>query len=180
MNLKPGAIIQRQYKVLSEIGTGQTGTVYKVQKSGGVESMAMKHFNIDTASKRDAFLNQINELRKLTHPNLLGFKDVLSEKNSVFVITSLVSLGNLGDFVHKKESRLLTESEAINFFKQILIGVSFLSRNGVNERKINPENILVGAGKILISDFGVAPSNSMVYLPLFFSDSFFETAHTLK
>lgn len=51
----------------------------------------------------------------------------------------------------------LSSDRAINFMKQIMVGISKLQREGIIHRDIKPANILIKKGPAaLISDFGLS------------------------
>ena len=51
----------------------------------------------------------------------------------------------------------MSEDEARKIFKQIILGLEELHRNGISHRDLKMENILIGKGlKVKIIDFGFA------------------------
>lgn len=56
----------------------------------------------------------------------------------------------------KKKGGMLTESEAVQYFRQIVEGFKNLYDHNIIHRDIKPANIMIKEGRALISDFGFA------------------------
>lgn len=63
--------------------------------------------------------------------------------------------GDLKD-VLKKNGGILSESEAVVYFRQIVEGFKVLYNNNIIHRDIKPANILLHEGVAKITDFGFA------------------------
>ena len=50
------------------------------------------------------------------------------------------------------------EHEAVDFLRQILSGIKYLSTNNIIHRDLKPANILLKGSQCKISDFGFAKS----------------------
>jgi serine/threonine protein kinase len=153
MSLKPGSILVGRYKVLQEVGAGSAGTVYKVHEKGSIQSLALKQYRA-TAEEGERLETRLKELQNKTHPNLLRAKEIFKSVDTIYSVSSFAQLGNLYEFVSGKEDRMLGEPEALKLFKQMLVGLSFMLRNDIKERRLVPENILISTGILYISDYG--------------------------
>lgn len=60
--------------------------------------------------------------------------------------------GNLVDYM--KSRKILSETETINIFKQLLNAFKELDRNNVIHRDLKPDNIMLSNGVIKLGDFG--------------------------
>ncbi|MGD9794383.1 MAG: serine/threonine-protein kinase [Acidimicrobiia bacterium] len=96
---------------------------------------------------------------RLSHPNLVGVYDTISEPGLEAIVMELVdgpSLRQRLDGEHRLEP-----SEVIAIAQQILSGLTLAHRNGVIHRDIKPANILMANdGRILLGDFGIAKAVS--------------------
>lgn len=85
--------------------------------------MAIK--KIDLLSLKDdkylenAIFSEIYLLKRFDHPNIVRFKDVLSSKNSLYIITEYCKGGDLRDMIKKKR---FTEEETFEVIRQIANG----------------------------------------------------------
>ncbi|KAG9355301.1 hypothetical protein JZ751_000139 [Albula glossodonta] len=89
----------------------------------------------------------------------MALKDVFESRAEVVLIVELISGGELFDFIAAKES--LSETEAIDFIKQILQGLSYMHRKNIAHFDLKPENIMLSdkdipLPNIKIIDFGLA------------------------
>jgi serine/threonine protein kinase len=119
---------------------------------------------------------EIDIMKKLSHPNLVAFKEVISPKSDMlYMVLEYCKLGEIltfdeadGTFRRKGTTKGMTivgghfdESTSALFFLDMLNGLAYLHDNHIAHRDIKPENTLISqtAGGIPIaklSDFGVA------------------------
>ena len=103
----------------------------------------------------DALLQQINLLRKITHPYILKYIDAKKSPNSLFLFIEYCNKGTLEDFV-LEHPQGLCEEMIRRFIAQMVIALKFLKARNIIHRDIKPKNILIHEDGIKISDFGVA------------------------
>ena len=65
--------IANRYNILSEIGSGGMGTVYKAQDTHTKQTVAIKHLKSDLTSAEmiERFRREGEALRDLNHPNMV-------------------------------------------------------------------------------------------------------------
>lgn len=94
-------------------------------------------------------------MKLISHPNIMGLYDVWENKNDLYLILEYIEGGELFDYLIKRGR--LQEFEAINYFKQIIHGISYLHQFNICHRDLKPENLLLDTNKnIKIADFGMA------------------------
>ncbi|WLF81147.1 Serine/threonine-protein kinase hsl1 [Lodderomyces elongisporus] len=94
-------------------------------------------------------------MKLISHPNIMGLYDVWENKNDLYLILEYIEGGELFDYLIKKGR--LHESEAVNYFKQIINGINYLHQFNICHRDLKPENLLLDFNKnIKIADFGMA------------------------
>ena len=88
-------------------------------------------------------IENIENIKKLKHPNLLEYISVWYEesKNKVVIITELLQGGNLGE--HRKYQKNLKIKLVKKWIKQILSALDYLHSNGYIHHDIKSQNILV-------------------------------------
>ena len=64
-------------------------------------------------------------MKRFNHPNIVKFKDVLSSKNSLYIITEFCKNGDLKELMKRKKFK---EDEVFEIMRQILSGFSELIR----------------------------------------------------
>jgi serine/threonine protein kinase len=77
----------------------------------------------------------------MSHPYLVFFKESITTKTHIYIITELVKGKDLFDFV--KDLKYLEEPEVMYIIEQVLIGVLYIHSLGILHRDLKPENIMV-------------------------------------
>lgn len=62
--------------------------------------------------------------------------------------------GDLKEYIKKRDNKMLSEPEAVKFFKHLVEGFKELYKLKIIHRDIKPANILLSGGRAKISDFG--------------------------
>jgi PAS domain S-box-containing protein len=97
---------------------------------------------------------EVELMVKLKHPNIVRFFHSISTENAMYMVTEVVSGGELFDYAAQHER--LSERESRVFMRQILSAVDYMHRCGICHRDLKLENILLDAcGNIKIIDFGL-------------------------
>lgn len=121
------------------------------------EKVAIKKIDLATFTNdkylENAIFSEIYLLKRFNHPNIVKFKDVLSSKNSLYIITEFCKNGDLKEVLKKRKFK---EDEAFEVIRQILNGFHELVRERIVHRDLKPANILIHEGVYKIGDFGFA------------------------
>jgi len=148
-----------EYRKMEELGVGRFSSVVCAQDKTTEERFAVKvieKLNLDE-KEQEALHTEIAVLRIVRHPNILQLKNVFETRRQMFIITNVVSGGDLHERL-EKEKRFSESKARVTFMK--LIGViAYLHARGVVHRDLKPENILCTAGEdfdIILGDFGLA------------------------
>lgn len=94
-------------------------------------------------------------MKLLNHPNVLRLYDVWETNKNLYMILEYAEKGELFNLLVERGP--LPENEAIRFFRQIIIGISYCHALGIVHRDLKPENLLLdNKYNIKIADFGMA------------------------
>jgi serine/threonine-protein kinase len=178
-----------KYDVCGLLGKGGMGIVYKVRMPVVGKVVALKllrpHPNLVTLlgekEVRRRFVTEAVTMARLRHPNIVSIWDFHdSEDLSFFVMEYFChNLGLIIGETYRVEdpSRILSVDRAVDYTRQILVGLSRLHQAGIIHRDIKPYNILVtDQNTVKITDFGLSklrgedfrgPSNLMVGSPYY-------------
>ena len=97
---------------------------------------------------------EIAIMKSITHPHVVGIKEVFATSTKIFLVIELVEGGELFEYMNEVQ---MGEDQARFFFKQLVEGLLFCHRNNVCHRDLKPENLLLGNNYDLkIADFGFA------------------------
>lgn len=145
------------YQTSRCLGEGVYGKVYEGMERESKEKVAIKKIDLATFTNdkylENAIFSEIYLLKRFNHPNIVRFKDVLSSKNSLYIITEFCKNGDLKELIKRKRFK---EEEAFDIMRQILSGFTELVREKIIHRDLKPANILINEGVYKIGDFGFA------------------------
>lgn len=156
-------ILGGRYRVISLLGRGGMGVVYRVEQIFLGKELAFK--TILKGEKNENILRRFQaEARavfSLHHPNIIAVHDFgLLDDDTPFMAMEIVTGKTLGDRL--KEGPLSVDM-AIPLFIQICFGLAHAHESGIVHRDIKPNNIMIlndmswgTEGSIKILDFGIA------------------------
>lgn len=134
--------IENSYIIISALGKGSFGCVYKAQNKLSNELRAVKVLqkkNLDSANRK-ALLGEVEILKSLNHPNILKVFEVFEDSISINIITELCTGGELFDRI--VENKGFSENKAANYMYQLISAVRACHDKGIVHRDLKPENIL--------------------------------------
>ena len=142
INSKP----EDNYKIVSKLGKGSFGSVYKVKHkiSGEIRAMKIiKNTSVDdkVGVENAKFLKEIQVLKELDHPNIIKIFEYYVDNKNHYIITELLTGGELYETILK--CRKFNEKTAAFIMRQFLSALNYLHSKGIVHRDIKPENILV-------------------------------------
>ena len=136
--------VQKDYNILSKIGKGSFGSVFKVHHKKSGQFRAMKVIKKEIINLQDddrKFLKEIEILIKADHPNIIRIYEYFIDEINYYLIMEYVSGGELLDTITNWKD--FSEKKATYIMKQILSAVSYLHSNKIIHRDLKPENMLV-------------------------------------
>ncbi len=150
--------IPPRYEVLSQIGTGGTGMVYKVRDLETGEVVALKILKPEIASDPDVQENFKRELclaRKITHKNVCRIHEFNRLNGTFYTSMELVEGESLLSRLNRAGA--LPLNEALEIARQVCAGLREAHAQGIIHRDLKPANIMVDRnGTVKIMDFGIA------------------------
>jgi serine/threonine protein kinase len=149
------------YEVLSILGLGGMGKVYKVRNVISDRAEAMKVLLPDLNSHQslaDRFLREIRLLASLNHPNIAALRTALTYENQLVMIMEFVEGETLANRIARAP---ISTAEAVNYSEQILSALSYAHKHSIIHRDIKPANMmLTPQGAVKLMDFGIARSGT--------------------
>jgi len=149
------------YEILSILGVGGMGKVYKVRNVISDRVEAMKILLPDLSSNQglaDRFLREIRLLAALNHPNIAALRTALTHENQLVMVMEFVE----GETLANRLARApLSTAEAVNYGDQVLSALSYAHKQNIIHRDIKPANMmLTPEGVVKLMDFGIARSST--------------------
>jgi eukaryotic-like serine/threonine-protein kinase len=147
-----------RYEILSLLGSGGMGTVYRAKDLELDEIVALKVLRPELA--RDAamlarFRQEVKLARRVTHPNVARTFDIGEHGEHRFLTMELVEGASLADALATGTPMPLPR--IVEIAQAMCAGLTAAHTAGVVHRDLKPENVLLGNdGRVRITDFGVA------------------------
>ena len=155
-------LLSKKYKIISTIGSGAFGKVYKVQNIIINQVRAMKVVKKDSINFQDdkkQFLKEIEMLMNLDHPNIIKIFEYYVDDLNYYVIMEFAEGGELYEQINKLKN--FKEKHAAMIMQQLLSAVCYMHSKGIVHRDIKPENIMLESKSsedlsIKLIDFGTS------------------------
>lgn len=156
MPLSPGTKLG-PYEILSPIGTGGMGEVYRARDTRLGRDVALKvlteSFSHDPERLR-RFEQEARAVAALNHPNILALYDIGSRDGQPYLVSELLEGQSLRELLNAGP---LSSRKASDYAVQIASGLGAAHEKGIIHRDLKPENLFITKdGRIKILDFGLA------------------------
>nr|AFR11230.1 calcium dependent protein kinase 1 [Chenopodium album] len=159
---KPFEDIRSHYKLGKELGRGQFGITYLCTENSTGQTYACKSIlkrKLVTKADKEDIKREIQILQHLSgQPNIVEFKGVYEDRQSVHVVMELCAGGELFDRIIAQGH--YSERAAAAVCRQIVKVVQICNFMGVLHRDLKPENFLLSSkdeGAMLkATDFGLS------------------------
>jgi len=156
-----------RYQIVSQLGRGAMGTVYRALDPAIERTVAIKTLNPDLpdenmAEVKERFLREAKSAGRLNHPNVVTVYDVGEAGGVAYIAMEYLEGQSLRQVLDS--GSLLPFHTISNIAAQIADALDYAQRFGIVHRDIKPANIMLSpAGLAKLTDFGVAymPSSSM-------------------
>jgi putative nucleotidyltransferase with HDIG domain len=158
LNPGPGWVLASRYEILSPLGTGGMGTVYKARDRVLDEIVALKVLRPEIAFDPDMtrrFQLEIKLARRVTHKNVCRIHEYGEDAGLRYLSMEFIAGTNLRQ-VLLAQGGLLPEG-AIEVALEIAAGLTAIHEVGVIHRDLKTPNIMLDSrGVIRLMDFGIA------------------------
>lgn len=140
------------------IGKGSFSRVYQGYNVTSKQPVAVKKISKDALKKMSiSRLNkEIELIKKLDHPNIVRFFDVIQYNTDIYIISEFCDGGDFSTLLKTP----LSESMTKFYFRQLVEGLRYLQANNIVHRDLKPKNILLtkidNTDILKIADFGFA------------------------
>ena len=161
-----GRTLAGKYEIVSLLGRGGMGSVYKARQPALKRSVAIKvlgtqHANDKTYVAR--FKREALAACRLDHPNLMRVLDVGEEPDGLlYMVMELIDGKNLARIIAEG---VIPSARVVDIMSQTLAAVAVAHEAGVLHRDLKPENIMVVRARddeghdvdlVKVCDFGIA------------------------
>jgi serine/threonine protein kinase len=154
-------VLQSRYRVVSSLGKGGMGAVYRAWDTRLDVPVALKEMvpqpGLDegTLSQlRYQFEREAKTLARLSHPHLVRVTDYYQEGGNAYLVMEYVE----GESLEKRIERegALPEGQVLTWAEQLADAVAYCHSQGVIHRDIKPHNVVICPdGRAMLVDFGL-------------------------
>jgi Tol biopolymer transport system component len=154
--ISPNTIIG-QYTVVSKIGEGGMGEVYRARDTKLGRDVAIKvlpaAFSAD-AERLRRFEQEAQAAGALNHPNILVIFHIGTHEGAPYIVSELLE----GETLRERMAGVaLPQRKSIDYALQTAHGLAAAHEKGIIHRDLKPENLFVTKdGRVKILDFGLA------------------------
>ncbi len=159
-SFEAGEVFAGRYRIVSELGRGGMGEVFRAHDLVLDEPVAIKllsHSGRRRPNRADLtfLINEVRMARQVTHPNVCRVFDFGEAEGEIFLTMEYVDGENLGSLLGRIGR--LPRGKLLDVAHQLVSGLAAAHARGVLHRDLKPANVLIdGRGQVRITDFGIA------------------------
>ena len=174
------------YKKKQLLGEGAFGKAYLVECESNGDLCVIKQVNIAQMSEREKeeTLKEAQILEVLDHPNIVTFREFYkTKKGHLCIVMDFADGGDLAKLIANQRGRYFSESQIMDWFTQICLGLKHVHDRKILHRDIKCQNVFITKQNIIkLGDFGIARvlrhtvevTRSMVGTPYYLSPEIIE------
>ena len=145
------------YKILSKLGEGGMGVVYKAEDTKLGRLIALKFLPahlINDEKAQSRLRKEAKAASKINHPNVCTIYDIKEYEDTHFIVMEYVD----GETVKNKiKDTQLSISETVEYSEQICKALKAAHDKGITHRDIKSENIMINTDNMVkVMNFGLA------------------------
>ncbi len=149
------------YKIITQIGQGGMGVVYKAKDLKLDRIVAIKFLPAHLAASEEnkkRFMQEAKAAASLSHPNIMGIYEIDEYEDSVFMVIEFVEGQTLKAYISNlKSGSGIPYLKAAEWMSIIANGLKAAHDKNIVHRDIKSENIMIAPGdQLKIMDFGLA------------------------
>jgi len=145
------------YQILSPLGAGGMGEVYKAQDTRLKRTVALKVLPLDRTSdpeRKRRFVQEAQAASALNHPNIITIHDIGREDGIDFVVMEYVAGKTLEQLIPRHGTGL---NDVLKISIQVADALAQAHAAGIIHRDLKPGNVMMtGDGLVKVLDFGLA------------------------
>merc|ERR1712137_1413472 len=156
---EPITNFHEKYETGEVLGKGAFSIVKKVTSKRSGRTYAVKIIDKKNVGQDMQRLRiEIDILTRVKHPNIINLKEIMEDDETLYIITELVTGGELFDKI--VELGAYSESDAARLVFNMVSAIDYLHSQNIVHRDLKPENLLLKAdtdvSEVKLADFGLS------------------------
>ncbi len=140
--IKEGDVLLDTYQVLSFLGSGTFGKVYKVKVLKGRYAGSVLALKVAKGEETLQYLKkEVQTLLLFNHPHIVSLISYIyiKERGELYILYELMDAGDLRAYI--LEMGPMEEKDALRVLQHVASGLDYLHRRGYIHGDVKPENI---------------------------------------
>ncbi|HEX6085826.1 MAG TPA: serine/threonine-protein kinase [Thermoanaerobaculia bacterium] len=151
----PGTIVAGRYRIVSLLGGGGMGEVYRADDLKLGQRVALKYVPLRHPNTLERLYAEVRVGRQIAHPNVCRLYDVVEVDGQHFITMEYVDGEDLASLL-RRIGRLPAD-KALALARDLAAGLAAAHSAGFVHRDLKPANVMIdGRGTARITDFGLA------------------------
>jgi serine/threonine protein kinase len=163
-------MLRDRYELLSILGRGSSGTVYKAldrhraHLAEAARFVAVKVLKLDYQNRPEALAElerEFHQAQSLAHPNVVSVFDLDRDGDTYFVVMELLEGELLADVMERLDGPMRRE-HALAIISSVGAALAHAHRRELVHADLKPRNIMItSSGEVRVLDFGFARHRSL-------------------
>lgn len=148
-----------RYDIISELGKGAMGVVYKaydpvIDRLVAIKTINKQMVDVDEADALSRLRREAQSAGRLSHPNIVGIYDYGENDRFAYIAMEFIDGKPLNSLMSDEP---MQPARAVSIMRQLLAALDYSHDKKVVHRDIKPANMLVMEdGLVKVTDFGIA------------------------
>jgi serine/threonine-protein kinase len=147
------------YEIVSALGAGGMGEVYKARDARLDRTVAIKVLPPELAAdpdRRARFEREARAIAALSHPHICTIFDVGRDNGTDYLVMELLEGETLAERLGRAKARPLPVADVLRYAIEIADALDKAHRAGIVHRDLKPANVMITKSGAKLLDFGLA------------------------
>ncbi|QKG22105.1 serine/threonine-protein kinase [Actinomadura verrucosospora] len=162
-------VLATRYRLVSEIGQGANGTVWRGHDELLDRAVAIKELRLPEDLSQDDrvvfFRRTLREARapaQLRTHSIVEVYDVVTEQGRPWIVMEMIEAPNLEQLIERDGP--LPPERVAHIGRRLLDALNTAHKAGIVHRDLKPSNVLLDGDRVVLTDFGLAFSSGSASL----------------
>jgi len=165
------SVLRDRYELLSILGRGSAGTVYKAldrhraNLSAAAQCVALKVLKSGALERGEALAqleHEFHQAQSLSHPNIVSMFDLDRDRDTYFLVMELLEGELVSDILRRLDHRPMARAQALAVIGSIGAALAHAHRREVVHADLKPRNVMItSGGEVKVLDFGFARTQAL-------------------